>query len=38
MKKYAKGTKKNSCCMTHLLWNPMVKKGGATVFESSVCR
>ena len=24
--------------MTHLLWDPMVKKGGATVFVSSVCR
>ena len=23
--------------MTHLLWDPMVKKGGATVFVSSVC-
>ena len=31
------GNQHNSFCMIHLLWDPMVKKGGATVFVSSVC-
>ena len=27
----------NRFCMTHVLWDPMVKKGGATVFLATVC-
>ena len=35
MKNFAKGT--NKTISVNLLWDPMVKKAGATVFLSSVC-
>ena len=35
--KFHQGSQHNSFCMTHLLWDPMVKEGGATLLLSTVC-
>ena len=35
--KFKKRNQHNGFCLTHLLWNPIMKKNGVTIFISSVC-